>query len=95
MTIGLGSLTSLGLSVVNSTDVPLISGSLLLCTCYSVLSHARPFATPWAIARQTPLSMGSLQARVLEWDAVPSSRGSSQPRDRTQVSHVAGRFFIF
>ena len=34
-----------------------------------------------------------LQARVLEWVAVPFSRGSSQPRDRTQVSCVAGRFF--
>ena len=29
---------------------------------------------------------GSLQARILEWVATPSSRGSSQPRDRTQVS---------
>ena len=32
-------------------------------------------------------------ARVLEWVAVPFSRGSSQPRDGTQVSHIAGRFF--
>ena len=32
-------------------------------------------------------------ARVLEWVATPSSRGSSQPRDRTEVSSVAGRFF--
>ena len=31
-----------------------------------------------------PLSMGSLQARILEWVAMPSSRGSSQPRDQTQ-----------
>ena len=30
-------------------------------------------------------------ARILEWIAF--SRGSSQPRDRTQVSHIAGRFF--
>ena len=30
-----------------------------------------------------------LQARILEWVAVPFSRGSSQPRDRTQVSHTA------
>ena len=37
---------------------------------------------------------GILQARILEWVAVPFSRGSSQPRDRTQVSHIAGRFFI-
>ena len=36
---------------------------------------------------------GILQARVLEWVAFPFSRGSSQPRDRTQVSHIAGRFF--
>ena len=34
-----------------------------------------------------------LQARVLEWVAFPLSRGSSQPRDGPQVSHIAGRFF--
>ena len=36
---------------------------------------------------------GILQARILEWVAFPFSRGSSWPRDRTQVSHIAGRFF--
>ena len=36
---------------------------------------------------------GILQARILEWIGVPFSRGYSQPRDRTQVSHIAGRFF--
>ena len=36
---------------------------------------------------------GVLQARILEWVAVPFSRGSSQPRDQTQVSRIAGRFF--
>ena len=36
---------------------------------------------------------GIHQARILEWVAVPFSRGSSQPRDRTQVSRIAGRFF--
>ena len=36
---------------------------------------------------------GILQARILEWVAFPFSRGSSQPRDRTQVSCIAGRFF--
>ena len=34
------------------------------------------------------------QARILEWVAVPFSRGSFQPRDRTLVSHIADRFFI-
>ena len=36
---------------------------------------------------------GLLQARVLEWVAISSSRGPSPPRDWTQVSHIAGRFF--
>ena len=36
---------------------------------------------------------GIFQARVLEWVAISFSRGSSQPRDRTQVSHTAGRHF--
>ena len=36
---------------------------------------------------------GILQARVLEWVAFPFSRGSSQPRDWTQVCHIAGGFF--
>ena len=39
---------------------------------------------------QAPLPMGVLQARKLEWVAMPSSWGSSKPRDRSQVSHVAG-----
>ena len=36
---------------------------------------------------------GILQARILEWAAFPFSRGSSQPRDGTQVSYITGRFF--
>ena len=36
---------------------------------------------------------GILQARILEWVAFPFSRGSSQPRDRTQVCRIAGGFF--
>ena len=38
-------------------------------------------------------SHGILQAKILEWIAFPFSRGSSQPRDRTQVSCIAGRRF--
>ena len=37
---------------------------------------------------------GILQARILEWIAFPFSRVYSQPRDLTQVSHIAGSFFI-
>ena len=38
-------------------------------------------------------SLPILQAEILKWVAVPFSRGSSQLRNRTQVSHIAGRFF--
>ena len=36
---------------------------------------------------------GILQARILEWVTFPFSKGSSLPRDQTQVSCIAGRFF--
>ena len=36
---------------------------------------------------------GILQGRILEWVDFPFSRESSQPRDRTRVSHIAGGFF--
>ena len=36
---------------------------------------------------------GILQARIMELVAIPFSRGSSQSRDQTQVSHIAGGFF--
>ena len=36
---------------------------------------------------------GILQARILEWVTISFSRGSSRSRDRTQVSHIAGRRF--
>ena len=62
-------------------------------TCAKSLSHVWHFATPWTAAHRDPLSTGILQARILAWLAVPSSRGSSWPRDRTQVYHIAGRFF--
>ena len=65
---------------------------LVLC-CAQMLSCVRLFVTPWTEAHQAPLSMGILQARILEWVAMPSSRGSSQRRDQTQVSHIADGFF--
>ena len=51
------------------------------------LSRVRLFAAPWTAVH------GTLQARVLEWVALLFGRGSSQPRDRTQVSPIAGGFF--
>ena len=65
-----------------------------LNTCvYVCVLSCRLFTTAWTIACQTPLSMGIFQARILEWAAMLSSKGSSQPRDWTQVSHITVRFF--
>jgi len=58
--------------------------------CFSFIQL---FVTPWTVAHQAPLFMGILQARTLDWVAMPSSRRSSQPRDQTQVSCSAGGFF--
>ena len=49
------------------------------------------FVTPWTIAWQSPLSIGSSSQEY--WSGLPFSRESFQPRNRTQVSRIAGRFF--
>ena len=49
--------------------------------------------TPELLALKAPLSIGILQARILEWVAMPFSTGLPQSRDRTQVSHIVGVFF--
>ena len=58
------------------------------------LSHVWFFATPWTIVHHAPLSVhGVFPARILEWVANPSCKGSSWPRDRTPISCTAGGFF--
>ena len=64
-----------------------------VCVLCELLSRVLLSVTPWTVAHQAPLPTGILQARVLEWVAMPSSRGSSPPRDQTQVSRTAGRFW--
>ena len=54
------------------------------------LSQAKKAKAMW---RACPSVHGVLQARILEWIAMPSSRGPSQPKDQTHVSCIAGRFF--
>ena len=47
-------------------------------TCVlSRFSHVQLFETLWTMAHQVPLFTGILQARILEWVAMPSSRGAS------------------
>ena len=62
------------------------------CVMCLVAQLCLAIATPWILARQAPLSMGILQARILKWGCHSSSRGSSQPRDLTQVSRIVDRF---
>ena len=55
----------------------------------SCFSQVWLFATPWVDCSPPDSSVyGILQARILEWIAVPSSRGSSQPRDQTHLLHL-------
>ena len=74
-----------------------IAGSYGSCT-YSFFLKEVPYCSPqwkWK-SLCDPMDYtvhGILQTRILEWVAIPFSKGSSQPRNRTQVSHVAGRFF--
>ena len=53
---------------------------------YCQFSCVQLFATLWTVAHQTPLSMGILLAKILEWVAISDSTASSWPRDRTHIS---------
>ena len=59
------------------------------CVHAKSLQSCPTLVTPSTVARQAPLSMGILQARILGWVAMASSRGSSQPRDQTCDSYVS------
>ena len=76
-------------STVNVVDFLLVFSLDQQCSVLSCFSRVRFFATQCSGARQAPLSMGILQARILEWAAMTSSRGSSQPRDQTLVSYIS------
>ena len=60
-----------------------------VCVSHSVVSLCNPvdYSLPGSSV------YGILQTIILEWVAIPFSRGSSQPRDQTHISCTAGRFF--
>ena len=65
-----------------------------LCQCiYNFDVCVRLFVTPVDYSLPGSSVHGILQARILEWVAIPFSRVCSRSRDRTQVSCIAGRFF--
>ena len=78
--------------LTNAWKVSLLCFVLSCAVVYYSFSRVQPFATPWTIAHQAPLSVGILSARILEWVAKPASRASSQPRDQSQVSRIAADY---
>ena len=66
--------------------------TVYVCMCQS-LSCVQLFVTPMDTNLPGSSLHGILQARILEWLAIPFSRGSSWPRDRTQVSPIADGLF--
>ena len=82
-----------------SIDYPALESEMLLMTCLTnkvVVLVAQSYPTlcdPMDCGLPGSSAHGIFQARILEWIAIPFSRGSSQPRDGTQISCITGRFF--
>ena len=91
-----GSLCS-DLSPSQDCSLSTAGGFLWACLSWDVTSEGKE-RTDWrglqAGAHQAPLTVGTLQARTLQWVAISFSRGSSQPRGRTLASCIPGGVFI-
>ena len=85
-----GRLQSMGSQKSDTTEWLHIQTSNCAVLSHSVMSDS---ASPWTEEPGGLQSIGILQAGILEWAAMPSSRGSSQPRNQAHVSHIASRFF--
>ena len=77
-------------------EKPRVIHVLLDCACMNAksLQSCLTLCDPMDCSPSGSSVHGILQARILEWVSRPSSRGSSWPRDGTQVSCIAGRCFI-
>ena len=64
-----------------------------ICNCCLVATSCPALFDPMDCSLPGSSVQGILQARILERVAMPSSRGSSQPRDQSQVSYTEGGFF--
>ena len=67
----------------------------ILCVCVLAAQSCPTLRDPMHFSPPGSSVHGILQARILEWAAIPFSRGCSWPRDWTLVSCVAGRLFTF
>ena len=72
-----------------------VCGHQFMLVCVWSLSRVWFFVTPWTVPGSSV--HGISQARILEWVDMPSSRGSSWPRDRTRVTWVSciGRWVLY
>ena len=87
------------LDAVSARDIRLwvLTGKVISlhfrCVCVYVSQLCVTFCETMDCSPQVSSVHGILQARIQEWVVTPFPRGSSQPRDQTQVSHTAGGFF--
>ena len=75
-----------------------VSVCVCVCVCVCVMKVVQSCPTlcdPLDCSLPGSFVHGILQARILKWVAIPFSRGSTWPRDQTQVSCIAGKFFIW
>ena len=77
-------------AIYNFSSLHIVSTAVLL---QFSLKSCLTFCDPMDFSPPGSSGHGNLQARILEWLAIPFSRESSWPRDWTQVSHIVGRFF--
>ena len=80
----------------HQTSLSTISQNLFKLMSIKLVLVTQPCLTLWNPMDCSPPSSPVhriLQAKILEWVAISFSKRSSQPRDWTQVSHIAGRFF--
>ena len=75
--------------ILVSKALPTLSGAkVVVAQLYPTLCDPKDCSSPSSSVH------GILQARILEWLAIPFSRESSRPRDQTPVSCIAIGFFI-
>ena len=74
------------LMIIVVQESSLVNPVVTLCW---VTQSCLTLMTQWTVACQAPLSMGILQASILEWVAMPFSRASFQLRDQTHVSYIS------
>ena len=80
-------------SIIHQVHIQLFMNTKLKSSAVFAFESCPTLCDPMDCSPPGSSIHGILQARILEWVAISFSRGSSQPRDQTQVSCIAGRNF--